>query len=189
MKPTLSSITDTISNENISESVGYKSDATTSYGIKMILISFILAILGVNVLLYLFEGTDIITKYMSGGVISIVKSLQRMVRYGVRNASNTVHKSSGLHFYKENKHLNNDINKPKNNVDNQRNNNKSASSPHPDMTTESPVQNPKNTEWCYIGKDRTYRSCVRMQRGDSCMSGEIFPTKNICINPNLRHNV
>ena len=40
--------------------------------------------------------------------------------------------------------------------------------------------------YCYIGTDRTFRSCVKVDPGDVCMSNKIFPTKDICINPNLR---
>jgi hypothetical protein len=40
--------------------------------------------------------------------------------------------------------------------------------------------------FCYIGDDRGNRSCMRVNENDSCMSGEIFPTNEICINPSLR---
>ena len=40
--------------------------------------------------------------------------------------------------------------------------------------------------WCYIGEDRGFRSCVEVGQQDSCMSGDIFPSKDICVNPNLR---
>ena len=40
--------------------------------------------------------------------------------------------------------------------------------------------------YCYIGTDRTFRSCVKVDPGDVCMSSKVFPTKDICINPNLR---
>ena len=40
--------------------------------------------------------------------------------------------------------------------------------------------------YCYIGEDRGYRSCAYVGEGDKCISGEIFPTNEICINPNLR---
>ena len=40
--------------------------------------------------------------------------------------------------------------------------------------------------YCYIGTDRTFRSCVKVDEGDVCMSNKVFPTKDICINPNLR---
>jgi hypothetical protein len=40
--------------------------------------------------------------------------------------------------------------------------------------------------FCYIGEDRGFRSCIQVNDSDSCMSGDIFPTKEICINPTLR---
>ena len=41
--------------------------------------------------------------------------------------------------------------------------------------------------WCYIGQDRGFRSCMKINKNDDCMSGDIFPTKDICVNPNLRN--
>ena len=40
--------------------------------------------------------------------------------------------------------------------------------------------------WCFIGEDRGYRSCEYVGVNDQCMSGDIFPTKDVCMNPNLR---
>jgi hypothetical protein len=40
--------------------------------------------------------------------------------------------------------------------------------------------------WCYIGEDRGFRSCVEVGQQDTCMSGDIFPSQEICINPSLR---
>lgn len=40
--------------------------------------------------------------------------------------------------------------------------------------------------WCYIGEDRGFRSCVEVGQQDKCISGDIFPSKDICVNPNLR---
>ena len=40
--------------------------------------------------------------------------------------------------------------------------------------------------WCYIGEDRGFRSCSQVGVNDKCMSGDIFPSQEICINPNLR---
>ena len=59
--------------------------------------------------------------------------------------------------------------------------------PSPDDGIGSSIQK-KNSKggWCYIGTDRSYRSCIKVKDSDVCMSGDIFPTKEICINPNLR---
>jgi len=44
----------------------------------------------------------------------------------------------------------------------------------------------KKTGFCYIGEDRGFRSCIEVDKNDECVSGDIFPTQDICINPNLR---
>ena len=41
--------------------------------------------------------------------------------------------------------------------------------------------------WCYIGDDRGYRTCAEVSASDTCMSGDIFPSQEICMNPNLRY--
>jgi hypothetical protein len=40
--------------------------------------------------------------------------------------------------------------------------------------------------WCFVGTDRGFRSCVEVGEQDKCMSGEIFPRQDICVNPSLR---
>ena len=40
--------------------------------------------------------------------------------------------------------------------------------------------------WCFVGEDRGFRSCVSVNESQTCMSGDIFPTRDICINPGLR---
>ena len=57
---------------------------------------------------------------------------------------------------------------------------------HEPDETDSKVQEKSKKGWCYVGTDRTFRSCIKVNESDKCMSGEIFPTKDICINPSLR---
>ncbi len=40
--------------------------------------------------------------------------------------------------------------------------------------------------YCYIGEDRGFRSCVKVEASDKCMSGEVFSRHDICVNPTLR---
>ena len=40
--------------------------------------------------------------------------------------------------------------------------------------------------WCFIGEDRGFRTCSQIGENDQCMSGDIFPSQEICMNPNLR---
>jgi len=53
----------------------------------------------------------------------------------------------------------------------------------------SNIQQSKSTSksgWCFIGEDRGFRSCIQVNENEKCMSGDIFPSQEICINPNLR---
>ena len=40
--------------------------------------------------------------------------------------------------------------------------------------------------FCYIGKINNSRYCAKVTSKNKCMSGDIFPSMDICINPNLR---
>ena len=40
--------------------------------------------------------------------------------------------------------------------------------------------------FCYIGEDRGFRTCEEVGVNDTCMSGDIFPTRDVCVNPMLR---
>ena len=51
----------------------------------------------------------------------------------------------------------------------------------------STIQGGGKGGWCYIGEDRGFRSCAQVNASDMCMSGDIFPTQEICVNPNLRY--
>ena len=60
--------------------------------------------------------------------------------------------------------------------------------PKPDISSSS-TQSSKITNksgYCYIGEDRGFRSCIKVNPSDECMSGNIFLTEAICINPKLR---
>ena len=55
--------------------------------------------------------------------------------------------------------------------------------------SQSTIQSSKVTGkagWCFIGEDRNMRTCGEIGVNDVCMSGDIFPSQEICMNPNLR---
>jgi hypothetical protein len=63
----------------------------------------------------------------------------------------------------------------------------SASQEYEADDSSSSIQNGgSKSGWCFIGEDRGFRTCVEVGVNDSCMSGNIFPSQEICINPNLR---
>jgi hypothetical protein len=61
-------------------------------------------------------------------------------------------------------------------------------SPQPDDATSRTQRNQRTGKsgYCYIGEDRGFRSCIKVGGNDTCMSGDIFPTHAICVNPRLR---
>ncbi len=40
--------------------------------------------------------------------------------------------------------------------------------------------------WCYVGEEKGVRGSAEVGAADKCMSGEVFPSKDLCINPKLR---
>jgi len=61
------------------------------------------------------------------------------------------------------------------------------SEPMPDDSMSSTQRNGSGKSgYCYIGEDRGFRSCIAVKEGDLCMSGDIFPSQALCVNPSLR---
>ena len=51
---------------------------------------------------------------------------------------------------------------------------------------ESSNESTNKSGWCYVGQEQGFRSCIEVGEFDKCMSGNIFPSQEICVNPNLR---
>ena len=50
----------------------------------------------------------------------------------------------------------------------------------------SSIQTTGKSGWCYIGDDQGLRTWSEIGVNDVCMSGDVFPTQPVCINPKLR---
>lgn len=50
----------------------------------------------------------------------------------------------------------------------------------------STIQTTGKSGWCYIGEEQGIRVCSEVGVNDTCMSGDVFPTQAVCMNPNLR---
>ena len=61
----------------------------------------------------------------------------------------------------------------------------SASQVNPD-DSRSAIQTTGKAGWCFIGEDQGIRTCAEIGVNDGCMSGDVFPSQEICMNPNLR---
>ena len=91
------------------------------------------------------------------------------------------HKKS--HSDNKEKNINDEILKDIN-IREENKNNKIAPNPQNSLPDN---ENNNKLGFCYVGTDRGYRSCIEINDNDKCISGDIFPTKDVCINPNLRY--
>ena len=166
---------------------------------KYILIIMVLAFLGLNIFTTLGDITDSTNKFLAPilsmvgyGVGETVKQTTNIaakgVKFGADVAANTVdntvsvmEKSIETGDVKFNR-----IDKDDTTIVNVANK-KIYPLPEPDDATSSTQRNQKSKSgYCYIGEDRGFRSCIKVSDGDKCMSGDIFPSEEICLNPSLR---
>jgi len=56
----------------------------------------------------------------------------------------------------------------------------------PDSSGDSEIQRKPHKGYCYIGSWQGIRSCIEVKKAKECMSGQLFPTRAICVDPNLR---
>ena len=62
--------------------------------------------------------------------------------------------------------------------------------PEPD-TTANPIQKPISNSkvgWCLIGEVSDKRGCISVSDQSKCMSGQVFPTQKMCLNPTITPN-
>lgn len=170
---------------------GTKTPAPTNGGlyiIKIIFIGIILSLLGYNLYLYIVEGTDILNKYFGIDLWSFKRDVREEKPKDKGNISNVVEKTkdivtnSGQRIKNRNKtnvqkalENNTQENTQEDNVDQDKSNNNIV------------FKGNNKGAYCYIGSENGTRSCVKIKSGDSCQSKQIFPSLNMCINPNLRN--
>jgi hypothetical protein len=58
--------------------------------------------------------------------------------------------------------------------------------PAPDDATSNTQISRSKSGYCYIGEDRGFRSCIQVSPNDKCMSGDIFPSMDVCVYPQFR---
>ena len=177
-----------------------------------ILIILILAFLGFNIFVYLAKGTETINSVFSPiinlfsgifgdtvgqvvdvsaeGAKSVVSTTAGVADAGLtgvqqitpNKASSSV---SSVPVTKNQPDLmsNNSLNKALNTS-------QSSQSPNNDYQADEASSNiqsgPPKSGWCYIGEDRGFRTCAEVGPNDKCISGDIFPSQDLCVNPTLR---
>tara|TARA_Y100000768_G_C23984977_1_gene688231 strand:- start:1595 stop:2269 length:675 start_codon:yes stop_codon:yes gene_type:complete len=170
--------------------------------IKYVIIILILAVLGFNLFRYLGILTDTTVEVVkpiarvvgktSGDVIKQTAVVSGEGTKGLVDvASGTI--VSGVDVLQENINNSNTRNNLiRDNIDNKNKQDEEYYKPSnnfipiPDDAGSTTQSSQNKAGYCYIGEDRGFRSCIRVSENDTCMSGDIFPTEALCINPNLR---
>ena len=183
--PSSSSILSTESNSKFS-------NILQSIYFKVFLLIFILSYLGINLFKILANATDEtvdavrepLNKILGIFGYTISKTTKQIVKLGADSALLGIDVTSNaakdaINVSKEVVGLDEAINIP--------NKNTATQIPQPD-TVSSEIQAIKKNKsgFCYVGEDRGIRSCVKVNNTQTCMSGDIYPTHDICVNPSLR---
>jgi len=162
----------------------------------IVLILVVLALLGLNIFTYLAKGTDLLSTLLGdtaarvpGAIGDTLEMSARGTTLGldvtggaIQDAGNILGKELNIHS-----RLGESRNRAfKDAVDRRQMDGIDRYPSYKPDKEDNGVQRPHKPGWCYIGTDRGYRSCIKVSDSDKCMSGEIFPTKDICISPSLR---
>jgi hypothetical protein len=177
-----------------------------------LIIVLILAFLGFNIFVYLAKGTQDISNFfgpflqkifgstfaVAGQTVDVAAQGSKAVVSGTAGAVNTgltavqditpnraPSSVGGVPVVNQNPSQvdNNTLNRALNTSQVQQA--PTSNDPESDLA-DSSIQGGGKSGWCYIGMDRGYRSCAQVNDSDTCMSGDIFPTQEICVNPRLR---
>lgn len=142
----------------------------------MLLLGISLCILGYNLYLFMTERQDIFKKFFNFDFIQPRKVVKHEDKQKMSKLFSSKPEIPKTQVEKK-------IKAPL--VNDQRKKEKRENTYEPDSHMDSSIQASAKKGWCYIGTDRGYRSCVELE-ANKCLSGDIFPSKDICINPSLR---
>jgi len=201
----LQSLIDTPVNEfmdktkTMSESItpSFDNDTSTNsfFSIKnillILLIIFILAFFGYNIFTYLSYGTNFITDLLkpvfttTGEVVSdATKSTISTTSTGTKKIIDTTGDTTKNIVDVAETGTTSSINYLQNKLKNKTN--KQPIQDEEDIQPEPHRTSSLQQGYCYIGKINDARRCAKVNERMQCMSGDIYPTMDICINPNLR---
>jgi len=179
-----------------------------------LIIILILAFLGFNIFVYLAKGTQDITNFfgplikmvvgltavITGDVVdvaaegtkTVVDATAGTIDKGLTAVQNITPNTPNSNFkappsqpqqQQPDLMANNTLNKAINTAQSKQ---PSSTGYQADESTSNIQGGNTKSGWCYIGEDRGFRSCAQVGDNDKCMSGDIFPTQEVCVNPNLR---
>ena len=129
---------------------------------KIIVLIILFSILGINVFAYLAKGTDVLSKLTQKGGEKAAKGVVEETKEIAKKGKKAVEKAIETKEKKEKQKV------------------------VADSDIRSHVQKSRKGGFCLVGNWKGFRSCVHVNDGAYCGSGEIHPTLKICRNPTLR---
>ena len=170
--------------------------------ITVILIVVVLALLGLNIFSYLAKGTDVIGDFIAKFSSHVPETAAKVIDTSVVGTQVAVDVAAGS-VKDAGDVLSRELNLKRKDLWESRDNGIRKSIENRDMpginkfpqhepesykegSVENNIQEKHKPGYCYIGTDRGYRSCIKVNSKDDCESKKIFPSMNICINPSLR---
>jgi len=151
--------------------------------IMAVVVIIILAVLGLNIFVYLAKGTDLVT-YVLEKIEALMKYITQLIGQGTGKTLDLtkVGITTIAGTTQEKKDLDTTLDKKKAPV----------GDTGPDVVANSTdatkIQSGNKKGWCYVGADRDYRSCLKVNADDTCTSGEIYDSKEQCEHPELRYD-
>jgi hypothetical protein len=176
------------------------SDGLKNVLIMILLVILVLSLLGINVFTIFGNALQklidifnpIVSKvlkdlgYASGNVISSTSDIVADTsKTGIDILNGTVHSVGDLLLKASGQgagaSLDSQINQPP------------IIAPKPPSPNESssPIQSTPSVnknQWCLVGEYNGVRGCISVSDQDKCLSGQVFPTQQMCLNPNLTQN-
>lgn len=164
--------------------------------INIVLVLVILSILGINILGYtelviekIIQFIEPVFKFFGYSIISLTDTTLEKTRQGTKFATDAIVDSSQALLRDVGDLLEIPSSSDKSGQAASIRYGENTDEPtHDDSLSEIQRGSSSKTKpgYCYIGADRGIRSCVKVGQYDKCMSGEVFPRMDICINPALR---
>ena len=168
--------------------------------IFILLLILILSFFGINIFKYLSYIVDYITNLLkplisksSSYISNVLRNILSVSSVGSKKIIDTGSETSKNIIDTSSKGLTSGINLLQNNLKkkkpivNPENENILSDDVKNKEQEPVPVKSSSSTSgYCFIGKINDMRSCAKVTSKEQCMSGDIYPTKDICINPKLR---
>jgi hypothetical protein len=164
--------------------------------IVCLIVLLVLAFLGINLLnigghflnwfsrifVYLFVDILAYFGYAAGSVINVgADVVGDVAKVGIGIAEGTAHDVGDLLKKPSMEVINHNS---RNDIDRALNyNNKPMHEPSP-MHSENPIQKPISSskiQWCLVGEYEEKRGCIEIGEHEKCMSGQVFPTQQMCL--------